>query len=56
MSESDRQDGPYKGLRGFGGTWSNGGWRNWWIDQDGFKRFVDNDQLVEEEKPAPPPP
>lgn len=35
-------------LRGFGMTFdlSSGGFRNWYIDGEGAKRWADNDELV----------
>lgn len=35
-------------LRGFGLTFdlSSGGFRNWYIDGEGAKRWADNDELV----------
>lgn len=35
-------------LRGFGMTFdlSSGGFRNWYIDREGAKRWADNDELV----------
>lgn len=34
------------GLRGFGMTFAGGVFRNWYIDGEGCKRWVDNDEIV----------
>ena len=45
-------DGPYKGLRGFGSTFTGGASRSWYIDPKGWKRWVDDDSLVQENEPT----
>lgn len=40
--------GRYEGLRGFGSVIESGTVRHWYIDKEGTKRWLDNDQMVEE--------
>ena len=45
-------DGPYKGLRGFGSTFTAGACRSWYIDKEGWKRWADDDSQVQEREPT----